>query len=464
MTTQDSSGDSPSRYDAVIASDRQNVWHHLTQHKMLENNDPMVIVKGDGMRVTDANGKQYLDATSGGVWTVNVGYGRKEIAEAVRDQLEELCFFAHTAGNIPAAQMAEQLIDKMPGMSRVYFTVSGSEANEKAYKMVRQIGHAESGGMQHKIIYRRRDYHGTTISALSSSGQPQRREQYGPFTPGFVEMPSCYCYRCPFGQTYGSCNIECAHELENVIKREGAYSVAAVVLESITAGGGVIVPVPEYFPIIQDICRRYGVLLHLDEVVCGLGRTGKWFGYEHFNVKPDLVTLAKGVASGYAAIGCTVTSEAVFDKFKANPSDPMSYFRDISTYGGCTSGPAAAVANMQIIERENLLENAATMGAYLLERLHELQSKHTVVGDVRGIGLLAGIELVRNRDTKEPVSEIDVVDITARCLQEGLIVGRTNRSFDVYNNTLTLCPALIVTRSEIDEMVDIMDRSLGAYA
>jgi len=174
--------------------------------------------------------------------------------------------------------------------------------------MVRQLSHIKGDGRKHKIIYRDRDYHGTTIAALSSSGQEQRKQQYGPFVPGFSSFAHCLCYRCPFGKTYGSCDIECAKDLETAILREGPDQVGAVVLEPVTAGGGVIPPVPEYFPVIQEICRKYDVLLHIDEVVCGVGRTGEWFGYQHYGVQPDMVTMAKGVASAYAAISCTVQS------------------------------------------------------------------------------------------------------------------------------------------------------------
>ena len=201
--------------------------------------------------------------------------------------------------------------------------------------------------------------------------------------------------------------------------REGPDTVGAVVLEPITAGGGVIPPVPEYFPIISEICRKYDVLLHIDEVVCGLGRTGKWFGHHHYDVKPDIVTMAKGVASGYAAISCTVTTEAVFEKFKADPSDRMHYFRDVSTFGGCTSGPAAALENIRIIEQENLLQNVNEMGAYLMERLHELKDKHEVIGDVRGKGLFVGLELVKDRQTKEPVDESVSMRVAADCAGPG---------------------------------------------
>ncbi len=444
-------------YAEVINDDRNNVWHHLVQHRPFEESGTMVVVEGKGMRIKDAKGKEYLDATSGGLWTVNIGYGRESMAKAVYDQLVKMCYFANTAGNVPGALFAEKLIEKMPGMGRVYYSNSGSEANEKAYKMIRQIGALNSDGVKHKIIFRDRDYHGTTIAALSSTGQFERKNQYGPFVPGFVEFPNCCCYRCPFGKEYGSCNIECAHALEDTILREGPDTVGAVVLEPITAGGGVIPPVPEYFPIISEICRKYDVLLHIDEVVCGLGRTGKWFGHQHYDVKPDIVTMAKGVASGYAAISCTVTTEAVFEKFKADPSDRMHYFRDVSTFGGCTSGPAAALENIRIIEQENLLQNVNDMGVYLMERLHELKDKYEVIGDVRGKGLFVGMELVKDRQTKEPVDESVSMRVAADCAAQGVLIGRTNRSFREFNNTLALSPALIATKDDLDEVLAALD-------
>ena len=440
----------------IIASDKQHVWHHLTQHQVFENNDPMIVVSGNGMRVNDIKGKTYLDATSGGVWSVNLGYGRTEIADVVRDQLVEMCYFAQTAGSIPAANYAAALVDKMPGLSRVYFSNSGSEANEKVYKMVRQLAHINGKGEKYKIIYRDRDYHGTTIGALSSTGQSERRNQYGPFVPGFASFAHCCCYRCPFGKEYGSCNIECAQDLERVILEEGPESVGAVVLEPITAGGGVIPPVPEYFPIIQKICKDYGVLLHIDEVVCGLGRTGEWFGYQNYDVKPDFVTMAKGVASGYAAISCTVTTEDIFTQFKNDPAQRMNYFRDISTFGGCTAGPAAGLKTLEILQREDLLTNVKTMGAYLQEGFEMLKREFPVIGDVRGKGLFAGLELVADRTSKQPVPEAYAAGIVAECMKQGLLIGRTNRSFDLLNNTLCFSPALIATRADIDEMIAIL--------
>ena len=444
----------------IVSDDKSHIWHHLSQHKPMATSDPMVVVEGKGMRVRDINGKTYLDAVSGGVWTVNVGYGRESIAKAVHDQLVKMCYFANSAGNIPAAQFAERLLSKMPGLSRVYYSNSGSEANEKSYKLVRQLAALKNDGRKHKIVYRDRDYHGTTITTLSSTGQSQRKEQYGPFTPGFVQIPDCLAYHAPNGDDpdYG---VQAARELEKAILREGPDTVGAVVLEPITAGGGVIVPPPGYFETIQEICRQYGVLLHIDEVVCGMGRTGKWFGYQHFDVQPDIVTMAKGIASGYAAISVTATTEDLFNQFLAEPSEKLHYFRDISTFGGCTAGPAAALENLRIIEEENLLDNVVVMGEYLMERLRELQDKHAIIGDVRGKGLFVGAELVADRATREPVDESVAAAVVGDCLQQGVMIGRTNRSFPKYNNTLCLSPALICTQDDLDEIVTAIDNALG---
>lgn len=446
----------------LLKVDRAHVWHHLSQHKPYETKDPLLIVKGDGMRIWDANGKEHLDAVSGGVWTVNVGYGRTRIADAVRDQLVELNYFAGSAGTIPGAQFAQRLIEKMPGMSRVYYSNSGSEANEKGYKIVRQIAHRHYGGKKYKILYRDRDYHGTTITALSSGGQAERKDQYGPFTPGFVEFPHCCEYRCQFDDTsdYG---VKAALEMEKVILREGPDTIGSVVLEPVTAGGGVIPPPEGYWETIQELCKKYEILLHIDEVVCGVGRTGTWFGYQHYGVKPDIVTMAKGVASGYAAISCTVTTEEVFDMFKDDADDPLSYFRDISTFGGCTSGPAAALVNMEIIEEENLLQNTTDMGDYLIEKLHELQNKYTAIGDVRGKGLFCGFELVKDRQTKEPAAESVLAAIAADCMEQGVVIGRTNRSLVGLNNTVCLSPALISTKDDIDEIVSAIDIAMDKH-
>ena len=449
---------SPNDISAVVEADRAHVWHHLSQHKQYETVDPRVIVEGRGMRVWDAKGKEHLDAVSGGVWTVNVGYGRESIADAVRAQLVQMCYFAGAAGSIPGARFAQRLTEKMPGLSRVYYANSGSEANEKVWKMVRQIAHRHHGGNKWKILYRERDYHGTTIAALAACGQPQRAMQYGPFPDGFVEVPHCLEYRAQWDVAdYGR---RAADAIEEVILREGPDSVGCLCLEPVTAGGGVIVPPAGYWERVQEICRKYNILLHIDEVVCGVGRTGTWFGYQHYGVKPDFVTMAKGVASGYAAIACTVTTEAVFDMFKDDASDPMGYFRDISTFGGCTAGPAAALENMRIIEDEGLLDNTIAMGDRLVANLQALSERHRVIGDVRGKGLFCGAELVTDRVTKEPADEKKVAAVVADCMAQGVIIGMTNRSLPGFNNTLCLSPALIATNDDIDQITGAIDKAL----
>jgi taurine-pyruvate aminotransferase len=443
---------------AVVEADRAHIWHHLSQHKQYETVDPRVIVEGKGLRVWDAKGREHIDAVSGGVWTVNVGYGRTSIADAVRDQLVRMNYFAGSAGSIPGSRFAERLISKMPGMTRVYYSNSGSEANEKVYKMVRQIAHKHHGGRKWKILYRERDYHGTTIGALATSGQAERAMQYGPYPDGFVMVPHCLEYRKQWDvENYGE---RAADAIEEVILREGPDTVGAIVLEPVTAGGGVIVPPTGYWERVQEICKNYNILLHIDEVVCGVGRTGTWFGYQHFGIKPDFVTMAKGVASGYAAISCTVTTEEVFSLFKDDPNDPMSYFRDISTFGGCTAGPAAALENMRIIEDEGLLENTLRMGDRVVNNLRALQDKHKVIGDVRGKGLFCGAELVADRVTKEPANEKLVAAVVADCAAQGVLIGMTNRSLPGLNNTLCLSPALIATADDIDQITGAIGNAL----
>ncbi len=444
----------------VVEADRAHVWHHLIQHKPFETTDPRIIIEGKGMRVWDQKGKEHLDAVSGGVWTVNVGYGRESIAKAVYDQLIKLNYFAGSAGSVPGALFSEKLLTKMPGMSRVYYCNSGSEANEKAFKMVRQIAHKRYGGKKHKVLYRHRDYHGTTISCLSAGGQEERGAQYGPYTPGFVEVPHCLEYRAQPEFEGGNYGEWAANQIEEVILREGPDTVGALCLEPVTAGGGVITPPEGYWERVQEICKKYDILLHIDEVVCGVGRTGVWFGYQNYGVKPDMVTMAKGVASGYAAIACLVTTEEVFDMFKDDASDPMSYFRDISTFGGCTAGPAAAIENMRIIEDENLLDNTLAMGDRMIANLNALAEKHACIGDVRGKGLFCGAELVADRATREPAAEKMVQAVVGDCMAQGVVIGATNRSVPGFNNTLCFSPALIATADDIDQITDAVDQAL----
>lgn len=449
-------------FSRVVEIDKAHIWHHLIQHKQFEVGDPKIIVEGKGIYVWDQHGVQHLDAVSGGVWTVNIGYGRESMGDVVRDAIVKMNFFGGTVGSIPGALFSEKVISKMPGMSRVYYANSGSEANEKAFKLVRQIAHKRFGGKKHKILYRDRDYHGSTLAAMSAGGQEERNAQYGPFAPGFVRVPHCLEYRkheqegAP-EQNYGEW---AASQIEEVILREGPETVGALCLEPVTAGGGVIEAPSGYWDRVQEICKRYDVLLHIDEVVCGVGRTGTWFGYQQYGIKPDIVTMAKGVASGYAAISCMVTTEEVFQMFKDDASDPLNFFRDISTFGGCTAGPAAALENMRIIEDEGLLDNTTAMGERLLGNLHALKDKHSIIGDVRGKGLFCGAELVVDRHTKEPLPENIVQAVVGDCMKQGVIIGATNRSIPGKNNTLCFSPALIATSDHIDHITDAVDQAL----
>jgi taurine-pyruvate aminotransferase len=441
--------------ERFIQADVKNVWHHLTLH---QGKAPMIAVEAEGLRIRDINGKEYLDATSGGVWCVNVGYGRTEIAEAVCAQMKKMAYYAASGGNLPAIEFSEHLLTHMPGLSRVYISNSGSEANEKAYKMVRLLAYNSAKKEKKKVLYRYRDYHGTTIGALSSCGQPERRDCFGPFVDGFAEVPHACCYRCAFGQSYPGCKLECVKAIEDVIRTEGPDTVGAIIFEPITAGGGVIPPVAEYYKEVAAVCKKYDVLLIMDEVVCGMGRTGLMFGYQHYGVVPDMVTMAKGVASAYMPVSCTVTTEKVFAGLQVS-GDKLAYFRDISTFGGCAAGPTAALENLRIIEREKLLANVTDMGKYLLEGLRESLS-HPHVGDVRGKGLLAGMEFVEDKQSKKPLSEEKVIALCGEMTARGVLVGRTNRSFPGQNNVINFAPAYIVTKADIDIILKTLREAL----
>ena len=438
-----------------VSGDVQSVWHHLMLH---QGKAPLIMVEGKGMYVKDINGNEYLDATSGGVWCVNVGYGRERMAEAAANQMKKLAYYAASAGNLPAIDFSEKLLSYMPGLSRVYISSSGSEANEKAFKMVRLRAYNSDKKDKKKVLFRYRDYHGTTIATLSASGQPERKECFDPFAPGFVEVPHACCYRCAFGQSYPGCNLECAKAVEDVILKEGPDTVGGAIFEPITAGGGVIPPVAEYYKVIVDICKKYGVAFIMDEVVCGVGRTGKMFGYQHYDVVPDIVTMAKGVASAYMPISCTVTNEDIFGSLQAT-TDKLSYFRDISTFGGCAAAPATALENIKIIEEEKLLANVTAMGDYLHQGLKEFLP-HANVGDVRGKGLLQGMEFVEDKKSKKPLAEEKVIALCGAMLKRGVLVGRTNRSFTNQNNIVNFAPAYIINKGEVDTILKALRESI----
>ena len=449
--------------EEMVDGDKNCLWHHLKPHKVFETQEQMIIVEGKGLVVTDIRGNEYLDATSGGVWSVMVGYGRESIAEAVYDQMKKMPYFAGVFGTVPAIKFAQKLLEKLPNHDKVYFSNSGSEANEKAFKIVRQASRisTERAG-KYKIMYRDRDYHGTTIGAMSATGQAQRKQDFGPFPDGFVEFPHCECYRCPYDKTYGECDIECARKIEDIILKEGAHTIGGLIVEPITAGGGILKPVKEYYPILQEICNKYDIWMIMDEVVCGFGRTGKFWGHEHFDVVPDIITMAKGLASSYEALSATVVKQKVYDVFLNDPANEekrLNYFRDISTYGGCTAPMTAALESTRIIEEENLIENSRVMGEYLLERLAQLK-EFDCVGDVRGQGLFCGIEYVTDKETKEPISEAQMAALMGNVMAQGVIVGRTNSSFHGLNNVMNFAPSLVITKEQVDTIVDAVSSAI----
>ncbi|MCK5695402.1 MAG: aminotransferase class III-fold pyridoxal phosphate-dependent enzyme [Desulfobacula sp.] len=427
-----------------------------------------VILNGGGVVIGGAIQKsmvlaERLDAPVCCVWSVIVGYGRDSIAEAVCDQMKKMPYFAGIFGNIPAIKFAQKFLEKLPRLDKVFFSNSGSEANEKAFKIIRQASRINAMRKgKYKIMYRDRDYHGTTIGAMSATDQAQRIQDFGPFVEGFVEFPHCACYRCPYDKTYGKCNIECARKIEDIILQEGADTIGGMIVEPITAGGGILKPVKKYYPILQEICKKYDIWLIMDEVVCGFGRTGKFWGHDHYDIDPDIITMAKGLASSYEALSATVVKQKVYDVFLNDPTDPdtrLDYFRDISTYGGCTAPMVAALESTRIIEDENLIENSRVVGEYLFKKLNELK-KYDCVGDIRGQGLFCGIEYVNNKATKDPITEEQMTALMDNVIGEGVIVGRTNFSFHGLNNIMNFAPSLIITKKQVDTIVTAVTNAI----
>jgi taurine-pyruvate aminotransferase len=447
----------PALREAVVRRDLENVLHPIVQHKALESKQ-MVVAGGQGSTVFDADGTAYLDGMAG-LWCVNIGYGRTELAEVAADQMRQLSYFPHTAMNAPAAALAEKVNGLMGGGYHTYFVNSGSEANEAGFKLARQyMKHEYPGEYRFKTISRYFSYHGTTLATLDAGGMGERKAKFEPFSGDFVHVAQPYCYRCPFGLSYPSCGLACVKNMENTILGEGPESVAEVIVEPVMSGVGVAVPPDEYLPEVESLCRKYGILLHVDEVINGFGRTGKMFGHQHYGVSPDIIAIAKGISSAYMPIAATVVKNSVFDSFYGDPAQNRQVGQ-VNTYGGHPVAAAVALRNIEIMEEEKLTERSATMGTYLLDGLRTL-TRHKIVGDVRGKGLLLGVELVKDRATKEPVGPGQITSIVDFCRENGLIVGRGGGGRR-YGNTITLCPPLVITRAECDRIVEILDRALS---
>ena len=440
----------------IVKQDLGNVLHPIVQHKVLENKQ-MVVSHAQGSTVFDADGTSYLDAMAG-LWCVNIGYGRAELADVAAEQLRQLAYFPHTAMNAPAAALAEKINGLMGGGYHTYFVNSGSESNEAGFKIARQyMKHEYPGHYRYKTVTRYFAYHGTTLATLDAGGMGERKAKFEPYSGDFVHVAPPHCYRCPFGLSYPSCGLACVKNMETTILGEGPDSVAEVLVEPIMSGIGVAVPPDEYLPEVEGLCRKYGILLHVDEVINGFGRTGKMFGHQHYGISPDVMAIAKGISSAYMPIAATVVKNSVFQSFYGEASENRQVGQ-VNTYGGHPVAAAVALRNIEIIEAERLADRAAEIGAYLLDGLRTLM-RHEVVGDVRGKGLLLGVELVKDRTTKEPVGPEQISAIADFCRDNGLLVGRAGGRG--YGNTITLSPPLVITRGECDQIVDTLDRALA---
>jgi adenosylmethionine-8-amino-7-oxononanoate aminotransferase len=438
---------------AWTAKDRRHVWHQLSGRPRDDAPGPLVIAEGDGAWVTDIDGNRYLDGLSG-QWCVNVGYGRRRLAQAAAEQLERLAFHPLTRSHLPAIELSERLDGMLGGGWACVYANSGSEANETAFKIVRQYHHHRGEPHRVKIVARYRAYHGSTLGALAATGQAMRRHHYEPLPPGFLHVhpPDPYRDGIPPDEleAYGR---RCAADLDKTIELELPETVAAVIMEPIITGGGILIPPDSYLPAVKAACERHGVLLIVDEVICGFGRTGTMFGYEPSGVRPDIVTMAKGITSAYIPLAAAVVDEEIFAAFPATGGDP-GRLRHINTFGGHPAGCAVALENIAIIEEEGLVERSAELGALLLARIGEALDGHPLVGDVRGRGLLIGIEVVADRATRAPAPLATSVALMAAAQRRGLLLGRNADTAAGLDNILALAPPLSLTDGDADHIVE----------
>ncbi|WNF08102.1 aspartate aminotransferase family protein [Brevibacillus borstelensis] len=442
--------------ESLLEKDRAHMWHHMSPY----NPNPMIVTEASGSWVTDIDGNKYLDGMSG-LWCVNIGYGRQELAEAAYEQLKTMAYFPLTQSHVPAIKLSEKVSEWLGEEYRVFFSNSGSEANEVAFKIARQYHHQNGEPGRYKFISRHRAYHGNTMGALAATGQSIRKQKYEPLAPGFLHVSPPYCYRCPFGKSYGSCSLECAQVFDEVINWEGANSVAAVIMEPTITGGGVIVPPPEYMPKVREICDKYGVLLIVDEVICGFGRSGQKFGHQNFGIKPDIVTMAKGITSAYLPLSATAVRADIADKF--NEQGVNLHFRHVNTFGGNPAACALALKNLELMEEEQMIERAGRLGEELREKLSFLE-EHLHVGDIRSFGFLMGIEMVENRETKEPAAPDKLTKVIGACKQRGLIIGRNGDTIPGFNNVLTLSPPFSTTSEDIDFIARVLREAFAELA
>ncbi len=405
--------------------------------------DPLVLDHGKGQYLFDVDGKRYLDFL-GGIVTISVGHANEKVTSKIKAQVDRLQHASTLFPSEPMVALAEKMAQIAPGkLQKSYFTNSGSEANEVAVLTARM----HTGN--YDILALRHGYSGHTQLAKSLTGLGTWRKA-GIIPSGIIHAPGPYCYRCPYGLTYPSCELHCAKDVEEVIKTSTGGAVAGLLAETIQGLGGVVVPPPGYFKIVATIVRNYGGLFISDEVQTGFGRTGKrWFGIEHWEVEPDMMTMAKGMANG-TPIGCTITRPEIADSYKG---------LTISTFGGNPVTSVAAKATIDLIEEDRLMDHTETAGKRFREGLDALKEKHASVGDVRGMGLMLGVELVKDRKTKEPATDL-ANKVLERARANGLVIGKGG----LYANVLRMSPPLNIPVADIDQAVAILDKSLAEAA
>jgi 4-aminobutyrate aminotransferase len=404
--------------------------------------EPLVIARAKDQYVWDADGNQYLDFF-GGIVTVSVGHCNEQVNAKVHKQMDTLQHVSTVFANEPQAALARKIASITPGgrLTKSFFTNSGTEANETAILAARcYTGNTE-------VVALRHSYHGRSSMAMTLSGQGAWR--LGPAAQaGIVHAHNAYCYRCPLGLTYPSCEVKCAQDVEDLIRTTTSGRIAGFIAEPIQGVGGFITPPKEYFPIVEKIIRSHGGIFISDEVQTGWGRTGgKWFGIEQWDVQPDIITGAKGLANG-SPVGLTVARSEVADSVKG---------LTISTFGGNPVTTTQAKAVLDFIEEQNLLTNCAETGAYLRGRLEEIQDKHEIVGQIRGMGLIQGIELVEDRQSKVPATAqaLTAMDVAR---QHGLLIGKGG----TFGNVLRVTPPMNIGRSDVDHFIEVLDKALAS--
>ncbi|MDZ7291133.1 MAG: aspartate aminotransferase family protein [candidate division KSB1 bacterium] len=422
------------------------------------------IVRGEGVYLFDNEDRRYLDA-SGGAIVVNAGHGNAEIASAIGEQARKLGYvsglqFTHE----PVEELARELCTIAPsGLNKAFFLSGGTEATEAALKLVRQYWVAKGQTAKYKIISRMPSYHGNTLGSMGVSGRQHYRTLFEPLYVDHPKIPPPICYRCAWGKTFPRCDYECAQELELAIQQADPETVAAFIAEPVLGStGGAMVPPEQYYPRVMEICRKYEVLFIADEILCGMGRTGEWFAISSYGVAPDVLLVGKGLTSGYVALSAMLTREDIVSTIRESGSD----FLHAQTFAHHPVACAAGLATIRYLQQNDLLLRCQEMGALLHQKLEALR-EHPLVGDIRGRGLLAGIEFVRDKTTREPFPRAwRVVElIAATALAHGLVVWTNVGHVDGKDGDLILlAPPFIITAGQIDEIVSIFSRVLDLAA